>query len=394
MTLGPIISYRSDRHRSAWGRRIPFLLWSTPITFGSMLGLAYCPQLGEMTHAWLAGRSPGLNACVLTYFALFYTMFEFACIASLVLFGALVNDVVPRSMIGRFYGLFRAVSLGAGIVFNTWLLGWSETHFSAVFVGISVLFGVGFTVMCLAVREGDYPPPPPPAVAQPGASTGASAGFWRACVTFFRECFSLRYYQLVFTAMLLASLVFMPFNTFSIPYAKTLEMETDRYGALVAGSYMVSLVLAYPLGWLVDRFHPLRVGIATMAIYAVATTYGIVAVRDPGTFAVALVAHTILSGAYFTATAGLGAFLFPKSRFAQFASAAAMASSAGSIVVGLLLGPMLDLTGKAYWLTFVAGLLLCSTSLVMLIVVYRMFMRYGGAEHYVAPEVPEAARAT
>jgi MFS family permease len=385
MTLGPIISYRSDRYRSRWGRRIPFLLWTTPLTFGSMLGLAYCPQLGEQTHQLFGDRSPGLNACVLAYFALFYTLFEFACIASLVLFGALVNDVVPRSMIGRFYGLFRAVSLGAGILFNAWLLGWSETHFSTVFVGISLLFGIGFTLMCFAVREGDYPPPP--AV----EASGGRASFFAAVGTFFRECFTLRYYQIVFTAMLLASLVFMPFNTFSLPYAKTLNVSTDRYGDLIAMSFMVSFVLAYPLGWLVDRFHPLRVGITTMAIYAVATTYGMLAVRDEATFAIALVAHTVLSGAYFTATAGLGAFLFPKSRFAQFASAASMASSAGSILVGLMIGPLLDFTGKAYWLTFAAGLVLCLASLATLVLTYRLFLRHGGPRGYVAPEIQPAA---
>src|SRR5271167_3022968 len=30
LLLGPVISYKSDRHRGKWGRRIPFLLASTP----------------------------------------------------------------------------------------------------------------------------------------------------------------------------------------------------------------------------------------------------------------------------------------------------------------------------------------------------------------------------
>jgi hypothetical protein len=320
---------------------------------------------------------------VLGYFALFYTLFEFACIASLVLFGALVNDVVPRSMIGRFYGLFRAVSLGAGILFNAWLLGWSEQHFAAVFVGVSLLFGVGYTLMCLAVREGDYPPPPQQA-------TGERSSFWHAVGTFFRETFTLPYYRWLFVAMLLAGLVFMPFNAFSLPYAKSLQMPVDRYGDLIAMSFTISLFIAYPLGWLVDKLHPLRMGIAAMTLYAVATAYGALAAHNADSFAIALVAHTVLSGAYFTSTAGLGAMLFPKAKFAQFASAAGVVGSLGSILLGLVLGPVLDLTGQAYRLTFVMGLLLCVTSIVLLLVVYAKFKLLGGTTDYVAPEIAQA----
>ena len=377
MLLGPVVSYRSDRHRGPRGRRIPYLLWTTPATFLSMVGLAFCPQLGESLHGWLGANSPGLNVVTLGLFGLFYVFFEFGCLASLVLFGALVNDVVPRSMIGRFYGLFRGVSLAAGMLFNYWLLGWSEHHFTLTFLGISLLFGVGYTLMCLFVKEGQYPPPAP--------IDPARRGFFQAAGTYLRECFSDSYYRWVFLAMLIAGLVFMPYNTFSLPYAKSINVPMDVYGRLIAGSYLVSLVLAYPMGWLVDRYHPLRVGIATMAIYACATTYGWFFVKDTTTFGVALVAHTVLSGAYFTATAGLGAFLFPRSKFGQFASAAAIISSLGFILVGLIIGPVLDTSGKDYRLTFLFGLVLCAAALVPLTVVYRKFMLMGGPANYVAP---------
>jgi MFS family permease len=270
------------------------------------------------------------------------------------------------------------------MLFNAWLLGWSEDHFSAVFVGISLLFGLGYTLMCLMVREGHYPPPP-------ALAPGERVSFWHAVRAFFRECFALRYYRALFVAMLLASVVFMPFNTFSLPYAKSLNMPVERYGGLIAFSYGISLLLAYPLGWIVDRLHPLRMGIATMAIYAIATAYGAVAATEAGPFAVALVAHTVLSGAYFTSTAGLGAMLFPRSSFAQFSSAAGIVGSLGTILLGFIVGPLLDLTDGAYRLTFVLGLLLCAMALAMLLVVYQQFMVLGGPKRYVAPVVPIGA---
>ena len=51
MFLGPIVSFRSDRLRSRWGRRIPFLLIPTPVAALSMIALAACPQVGQaMDH--------------------------------------------------------------------------------------------------------------------------------------------------------------------------------------------------------------------------------------------------------------------------------------------------------------------------------------------------------
>src|SRR5207237_526996 len=38
--LAPVISYKSDRHRGRWGRRIPFLLIPTPLAVLSMVGMS------------------------------------------------------------------------------------------------------------------------------------------------------------------------------------------------------------------------------------------------------------------------------------------------------------------------------------------------------------------
>jgi MFS family permease len=386
MFLSPIISFKSDRHRGAWGRRIPFLLIPTPIAALAMVGLAFCPGLGEWLHETLGTRSPGVSNCVLIFFSIFWTAFEFAVIAGTAVLGALINDVVPRQFLGRFYGLFRAVSLIAGMIFNYALLGWAKTHFFEIFLGIGVVFGVGFSLMCLKVKEGSYPPP------DDGATDHRAKGFGHAVNIYFRECFSSRHYLWIFVAMLLATLTFAPFNNFSILYAETVKMDTTWYGHLIAYSYLISLALAYPLGWLVDKFHALRVSIVALCIYAVSTAYGVFFVRDADTLAVALVAHTVLSGTYFTASASLGQALFPKLKFAQFASAAGVASSIGSIVLAAVLGPVLDLSGSNYRLTWLFGLILCGSAIMSLLVVYRKFMNLGGPGGYVAPEPVTAPR--
>ena len=126
--LTPVISYRSDRHRGRWGRRIPFLLATAPLTTLSMCGMAFSPWIGTWLHGRMGWAPESLNLTVILVLGFFWTLLDFATVVATALFGALVNDVVPRQLIGRFYGLFRVVSLLAGIIFNSMVLGHAEKY--------------------------------------------------------------------------------------------------------------------------------------------------------------------------------------------------------------------------------------------------------------------------
>ena len=125
LILGPIISVKSDRHRGPRGRRIPFLLLTTPIAAFGMLGLAWTPVLARWLHglgqpgsplgSWLhehlgASASGGRilelleNEMIVAVvcFGVFWAAFEFATIAGQAVFGGLINDVVPKPLLGRF----------------------------------------------------------------------------------------------------------------------------------------------------------------------------------------------------------------------------------------------------------------------------------------------------
>jgi len=382
LLLQPVIAFKSDRYRSRWGRRIPFMLWTTPLTFLSMLGLAYCPWLADRAVNVFGASLPasiGAKELTLWSFAAFYFVFELACITSITLFSSLVNDVVPRAIIGRFYGAFRAVSLAAGIIFSSQLLKYSETHFTEMFVGIGLVFGVGFTLMCLFVKEGGYPPP-----SDSQAHGKRGTGFVAAAQSYWRECFHLSFYRWVFAAMLFASLTFQPFNNFRIVYAKSLNVDLAVYGNIEAISFAVSFLIAFPLGMLVDRFHPLRMGIASMALYSVATVFGAFFITGQTTFLVAFMFHTILSGMFMTSTAALGAMLFPKVSFGQFTAAVAVLIHLGSMALGAMKGPLLDASKNNYSVTWILGGILCLATLVSLLVTYAKFMKLGGPKGYVA----------
>ena len=55
--LGPVISYLSDRHRGPYGRRIPFLAFTTPFIVLGLYGLGLTPWLGGELH----GLFPALS---------------------------------------------------------------------------------------------------------------------------------------------------------------------------------------------------------------------------------------------------------------------------------------------------------------------------------------------
>ena len=142
--LTPIVSYRSDRHRGKLGRRIPYLLVTTPIAVVAMIGLAFSPMAGE----WLAGFGLNLNTTTLILLGTFWMLFEFAMMIAGAVFNAFANDVIPPELLGRFFGLFRIISLIAGIIFSYWLLGWCGTHSMWLFLGVAVLYGAGMMLLC------------------------------------------------------------------------------------------------------------------------------------------------------------------------------------------------------------------------------------------------------
>jgi MFS family permease len=379
LVLTPIVSYRSDRHRGRWGRRIPFLVIPTPIAALSMVGLAYSPAMGTALHGALGAHSFGLNQSILITFGFFWTIFEVATITANAVFFGLINDVVPKAVIGRFYGMFRATGLGVAMIFNFWLFGKAETHYTEIFIGIGLLYGIGFTAMCLKVKEGGYPPPPP---VQPSRAGGLVA----AVKTYFRESFTQPYYLWLYASIALSWMAILGVNLFNLYFAKKMNMSMDTYGKYLAATFLISFLLSYFFGILADRFHPLRLGLAMLAVYMLVTLAGGLFVHDAQSFGIALIAYGVASGAWQTSTASLTMRLLPQARFAQFESARGLVSSFGMMLVGPALGWYLDRTGQDYRHVYLASAMLAGLAFLTGWVVHRKFMRYGGPANYVAPE--------
>jgi maltose/moltooligosaccharide transporter len=396
MILGPIISYKSDRYRSPRGRRIPFLMWQTPVGAIAMMGLGFAPWLGRETHLLfetIGIHTLSVDFLVLTYFVIFWSIFECIAIMTLAIYAGLVNDVVPKPLLGRFYAGFRIVSLGAGIFFNKQIFEYADTHLMEIFVSIGLLFGVGAMLMCLKVKEGEYPPPE-----AEETGDGHPHGFISLAKSYFVECFAHSYYVWIFCAIMFATLGPFPFNTFNQIYAGKLGITKAELGDLLGNSFIISLCLAPLIGMAVDKFSALKISMITCgmgcltyffgyffieggAIHAHFAPFGLTIIDwHTNNFSIVYMLHVVISGAFFTAVASLPMALFPKSRFMQFNSAVFLAVYGAQVVVGLIQGPILDASHHDYKLTLLGGAFFDLLGVICLYIVLRNFKKLPNGE--------------
>jgi len=371
----PAVSYRSDRHRGRWGRRIPFLLLPTPLVFFAMLGLAASPELGRRLALLLPGHLSVDNGVILVI-GLCWALFETGSTVCNAVFYGLFNDVVPREVLGRFIAVFRMVTFVDGIVFNYFILGHAEAHPGWIFGGIGLFYAVSFTAMCLRVKEGEYPPPPPP---EPGQ------GPFGAVREYFRESFTLRYYWWYYAFSALFFAATEPITLFGLYLAKSLGVTMTDYGKFLSAQMAVSLVLAYPTGWLVDRLHATRVTLWALVLFTGVAFWAFFAASDPAWFGLVVVLVGACNGICTTASTALGPALLPKERFTQFSSAAATVRMFALMPVGPLCGWLFDRGGHQYRYIYLVASSVTALAALALFMVCRHFRQRGGPAGYTAP---------
>ena len=78
--LGPLVSFRSDRHRGRWGRRIPFLMKTTPFVVVGLIGLGFTPMLGNWLSAHIGADRLSVNMASLLVFGFFWILLDFGSV--------------------------------------------------------------------------------------------------------------------------------------------------------------------------------------------------------------------------------------------------------------------------------------------------------------------------
>ena len=388
--MNPYISFKSDRYRSKWGRRIPFILAALPFICICMVLIGFSDDISGLLRgnsAFLLRFAP--TTITIALIVLFIILFWFFENFVLSVFWGLYNDVIPAQFMARFYGGLRVVNGIAASSINYFVFKYAESHMREIFIGASLFYLIGLGITCLCVKEGEYPP-----IKDEEDSQNKKSGI----KVYFDECFKHKFYWLIFLmqAVFGATLVSYTFNVF---YLKEMGLSLEEIGKYTAVTTLAALAFMYFIMAFIDRWNPVRV----TAYWSVFATIGIlmnwvwIFVTLPGKLFFWLylmnglvnVLQLSLSGAI---QMPILIRLFPKSRFAQFSSARGIIASLFMICAGILIGVYLDFvrwcfdgSDFAYRFIFVWNTVAYSIIAITVILTYRYWYRLGGDSHYHPP---------
>jgi MFS family permease len=210
-------------------------------------------------------------------------------------------------------------------------------------LGIAAAYLLGFLLLCAGVREPAYPPPSTRSVR---TGLGRLRAEGRNAPWF---------YLLLFMALAIATICVLPVNINSYNAIGQFGVSRSSYGQAVAITYCISILLAWPLGWLADRIHPLRVGFFALILYALSMLGAWQLVIGRLSFLIWIVVHGVLAGVFLTGTASLLPKLLPRERFSELAAFSASVTSLLTVVFTLGLGAVLDWSGRDFRLIFLAA---------------------------------------
>ena len=395
-TLNPIISFKSDRFRSRWGRRIPFILVTMPFLVFCFLGIAFTDDISHWVGRAFPSVMNSVTPATLTLIVLSVFLIAFDFFNTFVgsVFWYLFNDVVPEQFLARFMSWFRMVIMVTGMIYNWCVFKHAETHFKGIFIGAALLYLFGFGAMCLFVKEGEYPPPL--------ENTDGRKGLISSIKTYAQECLTLPHYWYLFLVGMTGSLAGAcgMFNIFF--QTKSMGLTLQMVGWLgVAGAAACFIVIPVS-GWLADRYHPIRVVLWGMVLAQLTIPINFIWLfwkPAPWTFFYFTLAQSVLLGCPIGMLVSmmdppLLMRIFPRERYGQFCSARAMLGSIIGIFSGVMAGAYLDILTKyvgertAYCLIPVWTFVFSALSLFFMTKLYRSWQRYGGDESY-SPPIPE-----
>lgn len=274
----PIIGAQSDRHRGPLGRRRPFLLFSIFPVSACLIALGYAEPISLALHGLIAPFASGLAvktvgiAMVILFAGGFFLFNNY----TLPVYQYLIADIVPKEIMGKFIGLYRAIGAISGYLFNKVLFPHVDTHIEWVYTSCTLFYAFAFLLLVWRVKEGEYPPPD---------SDGGRLGPIPFVKRYARLCFSNWFYWKVYLTSLFYWSAIVPFYSFGILYFKaasktgamtSLNMSPGELGGIRAWAFLPQL-LVFPLaGMLIDRFHSLRFLIAGLSGMTACFVFGMV----------------------------------------------------------------------------------------------------------------------
>ncbi|HZT22852.1 MAG TPA: MFS transporter, partial [Verrucomicrobiae bacterium] len=283
----------------------------------------------------------------------------------------------------------------------------TDRHIKYVFGGVAIAGMIGYLTMSLSVKEGEYPPVVEKTWPQSGL---ARLTFFRVCFNFTAESFTAPLYWWIYVTRLCIYAAQAVSGAFLIFFGqKELGLDLAHTDStLAAWPAILWIVLAYPIGRLLDRRGPipvLTVALTSMTAGCIASFFF---VSGNATF----VAASLFTGAtlwiLLLVQLVLAQQLFNPARMGQISSANTLVQS---IAIGLIIIPATgwfldvmkgtvmhlpvpfigDLPIGPYRFVYLILAAIYACSLFGIVRVRHYWQLLGGPDHYVPPALqPEA----
>lgn len=322
LLLSPFIGTWSDRMRTRFGRRRPFLLISTPLMGLSMILIPHVRNFSLLVVLVVLIHVGMVLQTVVYYF---------------------YSDVIPSQLMGRFMGAFRLVGMAGAVTFQYFLMPHFDEAPALVWHVVGITYLVLFPLSLWRVPEGEYPPPERPNLGQ-------------TIRTYAKDGFGSRYIWLLWGAMCMTAFT-APVGQFLDLMAKNeIQLSMKEIGHLNAWATLISLSVAFPGGWMIDKIGPRLLwgggGLALACLYAWAYAF----VHDKPTISAYYLVIGFIGGIqYVTLMPMLYAHL-PREKFGQLVSAQTLIVQTCTFAGTNIGGHILAASGDNYRLLFVYGL--------------------------------------
>jgi MFS family permease len=354
--INPVCSTWSDRTRTRWGRRRPWLAILTPPLAIFTALLPFMPDFTQFLdrvppiHALfdslqqgrlvLFGVNTGLLPMNKTVLMLGLCTLGIGFFNSFVgtIFSYLYWDVVPQEVLGRWTSLNKIVTSICGFIWLFFLFGLADHHMKALCVGAALFASAAYLLSIYNVKEGGYPP----------VDQHKKGGGLASIRAYFVECFSHSYFWWIYAGFGFASINWGTGGYMNFYLRYNLHLNYAAIGPLTALPGLVSIVLGYYLGSMADKLHPLRIFAPTFLLLAVIYVGSFFFIHDKWSF---LFWSVLIQVGQFANGITVGALMpqiFPREKFGQFCSANAAFSMAVNMVLGIPMGMMFDALHSEY----------------------------------------------
>jgi Na+/melibiose symporter-like transporter len=353
----PVMANLSDRTRTRWGRRIPYLAVGMPVA-----------ALLFILLPWVEASFPVL-VLVIVVFALVSNSFK-------PISEALVPDFIAPERRSRANAAVKVASAITVIVAALVSMLLVDDHPQLAFAVIAMITLVAVTVLCLSIRDSSSPAYQQ-AVAEDADPSANAVGEGRVRDTVWeivRD--SDRSRLLLVISVFVFGCAWAASRSLSTPYGQeVLGLSRGDAGGLTLPSGVAFLLAAYPTALIAERIGRLRTMAGGMSIFVLGMLVGTVFQTTTGTVVALCIAAAGASAFLVNAVVVLWN-LAPSARvFGTYAAIYAIGWQGGAFLGPALIGGAVDLAG---WSTMLIDIAVLAT--VAIVIVLRIDRRQRATE--------------